>query len=140
MARRWVSIKVPAEIHAHVRELRERLQKPAWQVIAEALSFYDAMLRKSGHFSRASEMDKIAYYIVKLASSAAYFKKEPTKENMERFLQVAEQLEKRLGISCQELRPLAEKLLREKSGKAIHGLNMGLKLCVIKLMEKMMGA
>ena len=140
MARRWKSLKVPAEIHGQIKELRERLQRPAWQVIAEALSFYESMIRKYQHFSRASEMDKLAYYIVKLISSASYFKMSPTKESMDKFLQVVGQLEKRLGVKCEELRPLAEKLLRDKNGKAIHGLNMGLKMCVLRLMERMVSS
>jgi len=138
MGRRWTTIKVPEEVANLIRSLRQRTGKSSWQIIVESLSFYDNMLREQGHFSKSSNVDKAAYYILKLITSASYVKFSKYEESLEKFKQVVGQVSERLNISCQELIPAAEKLIKEKSGKSIHTFNMVLKSCIIKLIFKML--
>ncbi len=137
VTRKWSTIKVPQEILPKLSELRARTNKPNWQILVEALSFYESALRSSKHFSETPEVDKLAYYIMKLVTSATYYKTEPSKESLEKFRKVVEQIEKRTGTNCSELVPAAEKLIRNNSGRNIHTFNMSLKTCIIRLIEKM---
>ena len=138
MTRRWSTIKVPAEILPKLSELRQRTGKSNWQIITEALSFYESALRSSKHFSSASDLDKIAYYIMKLVTSASYLKFQPTQESLEKFTKVLEQLKERMGVDCQEVIPAAQKLTRKHSGRDIHTFNMSIKSCIIRLIEKLL--
>ena len=138
MGRKWTTIKVPKEVADFIREIRERTGKSSWQIIVEALTFYDNMLRERGHFSKSSDVDKAAYYILKLITSASYVKFSKDEESLEKFRKVVEQVSERLKINCEELLPAAEKLIKEKSGKSIHTFNMVLKSCIIKLIFNML--
>jgi len=140
MGRKWACVKVPEEVKKEVMEIKQIQEKAAWQIVAEAVSFYRAMISKREHFSQSADVDKLAYYVMKLIKSATYYQLEASKESLEKFLRVAEQLEKRMGISCQELRPAAERLIRKRDGKSIHTFNMALKGCIIKLILKLMEA
>lgn len=133
MARRWTTIKIPSEVLQVVRSLRERTGKASWQVIVEALSFYDNLLRKREHYSMSSDVDKIAYYILKLVTSATYLKMQQNHESLEKFKRVVEQVQQRLNISCEELIPAAEKMIRQPTGRNVHTFNMILKSCIVKL-------
>ena len=137
MARKWTTIKIPHEVLPLIQSLRARTGKASWQILVEALSFYESSLRSSKHFSSASDVDKLAYYILKIVTSATYYKTEPSKESLEKFRKVVEQIEKRTGTNCSELVPAAEKLIRNNSGRNIHTFNMSLKTCIIRLIEKM---
>ena len=138
MGRKWVCIKVPKEVKEELYELKRGQNKAAWQIISEAISFYRAMIREKEHYTKSSDTDKIAYYIMKLVTSASYLKFEKNQESLEKFKQVVGQVSERLNISCQELIPAAEKLIKEKSGKSIHTFNMVLKSCIIKLIFNML--
>jgi len=139
MAKEWTTIKIPKQVLPLVRELRERTGKASWAIILEALSFYKSALSSSKHFSTASDLDKISYYVMKLVTSATYFKIQKSEESLAKFRNVIEQVEKRLGIECGELRASAEKLLQKKvTGKDIHTFNMSIKMCIIKLLEKLL--
>ena len=139
MARQWSSVKVPRELTQELRELRERTSKPNWLIITEALSFYKAAITNKSHFSITEKTDKIAYYIMKLVTSASYFKINKDKESLEKFKHTVEQLERRLNINCPELIPIAEKILKDPSGRNIHSLNMSLKSCILKLILSLEG-
>ena len=137
MARKWTTIKIPHEVLPLIQSLRARTGKASWQILVEALSFYESSLRSSKHFSSASDVDKLAYYILKLVTSATYLKIQSSNESFEKFKRVVEQVQKRLGISCEELLPAAEKLVKQNTGRNIHTFNMAIKACIIKLIEKM---
>jgi len=135
---KWTTIKVPKEVAEKVRELRARTGKASWQLVLEALSFYESALRSSKHFSTTTNLDKLAYYIMKLVTSASYFKFETNEESYNKFMEVVKQVENRLGVTCEEIEPTARKLLTKKNGKNIHTFNMSIKTCIIRLIEKML--
>ena len=136
----WTTVKVPKQVLPKLAELRSRTGKPNWQIIVEAISFYESYLRHYRHYSNTNDIDKIAYYIMKLVTSASYFKFSTTEESLEKFKQVLSQLKERLGIDCEEVVPAAEKLLKQNTGKNIHTFNMSIKSCIIKLISKLMEA
>ena len=138
MGRKWVCIKVPEEIRDEIYEIKRVQNKAAWQIISEAISFYRAMLREKEHYTKSSDTDKIAYYIMKLVTSASYVKFSKNEESLEKFRKVVEQVQKRVNISCDELIPAAEKLIKQPSGRNIHTFNMVLKSCIIKLIFNML--
>ena len=139
--RAWKSIYVPEQVHSLLKQLREKTGKPMWQLILEALSFYDRALRSSKHYTEAPDLDKAAYYAMKLATAAAYYKKEPSEESLQKLLHVVSQVEQRLGIQCPQVEPAAKKLLRKPDGRNTHTLNMATKECIKQVitmaMEKM---
>lgn len=117
MPARWTTIKVPQELRDKVKSIAEKLGKPQWQVILEAISFYDEFLRKPKVRQSVSNLEKAAWYITKLATSFGAFKENPSKENFEYLRERVQELKDRLGVDAEMLLRLAEYYMDVKDGE-----------------------
>ena len=78
------------------------------------------------------ELDRRAWYIVKLLSSLGALKENPTAENLSKLKSTAAQVEERLGVAVGELLKAAEDFLAAKSDTAKMRLNEAAKLLVCR--------
>jgi len=111
---RWSTIKVPSELRDRTKALAEKLNKPQWQVILEAISFYEEFLRKPKVRQSVSNLEKVAWYITKLATSFGAFKENPNSENFSYLQKRVQELKERLGIDAELLIRLAEYYMKTK--------------------------
>ena len=110
----WTTIKVPVELRDRIKQLSEKLGKPYWLVLTEALSFFETQLRNPRVKESLSNIDKAAWYIVKLATSVGAFKENPSDTNYAYLVKRIEELKQRLGIDASLLLRLAEYYMSAK--------------------------
>jgi len=135
---KWTTIKMPVELRDKINELAEKMEKPAWKIVMNAISFFDEQLRNPRLKERLPVVDKISWYIVKISMSVAEFKVNPTDENFARLIRTAEQIKERLGIDTDLLLRAAEAYKKEPNTDNRMELNAALKMLVFEMiMEKL---
>ena len=124
--RGWKSVTVPEPLYVRLREVAAKRGVAIWQLLEEMLSFYVG----GGGVSCGGDLDRAAYYILKLVYSVSALKINPTTENMEWLEKTLAQLEERLGVDCKNILPAAKKYTDNPTGKNKHTLNMTTKHCI----------
>jgi len=138
---RWTTIKVPVELRDKINELAQRLDKPAWKVIMNAISFFDEQLRNPRLKETLPTVDKISWYIVKITTSVSEFKVNPTPENFNKLLRTAQQLKERLGVDVDLIIRTCEMYMKEPTVDNRMEINAALKMLVFEMItEKLLAA
>lgn len=136
----WTTIKVPTEIRDKVKELSEKLKMPQWRVLLELLNHYTVILQKPKKKKELPEIDKAAWYIVKLAMSVGAFKENTTEQNKQRLLDTISQVGDRLDVDISLLVKAVNDYMRHKGTAretdARMELNEALKITVIEIISK----
>jgi len=109
----WSTIKVPVGLRDAINRIVEKEGKPAWRIVQDAIAFYYAQKQKPRIKEDASLIDKISWYIAKVAMSVGKFKASPTQENFERLRKTAQQIQERLGVDTSLLIRNAEAYMRD---------------------------
>jgi len=139
------TVWVPKEFKARLVALSEKLKKPQWKVLLDALAFYETSLRKPKVKAELPVVDKVIWYIQKLCLSVGRFKENPCDENLARTLKTVGQVSERLGVDCSLLsRALEDYLAVFKSGVRDHErldevdleLNMSLKSALLEILYR----
>jgi len=107
---KWKSIKVPESLYNKILELAEKLRKPKYAVILDALSFYENIIRKPYRKRDLPRLDKASWYIFKLANSVGAFKENFNLENYQKLLKTLTQINERLGVDTSLLDSILVKL------------------------------
>jgi hypothetical protein len=105
---RYATIHVPPELRSRIKALAEREGVAQWEVISRALSFYETQLRNPRVKQELSNLEKVSWYITKLATSFGAFKENPSPENMAQLRERIEELQQRLGVDASLLLKFAE--------------------------------
>jgi len=92
------TIYVPQEFKSKVKELSERSGKPQWKVLLEAITLYEATLRRPKMKEELPIVDKVVWYIQKLSMSIGALKENPSEKNLERTMKTIQQVKERLGV------------------------------------------
>jgi hypothetical protein len=92
------TIYVPQEFKSKVKELSERSGKPQWKVLLEAITLYEATLRRPKMKEELPIVDKVVWYIQKLSMSIGALKENPSEENLARTLNTIRQVKERLLV------------------------------------------
>lgn len=106
--RKWKTIRVPEEVHERITYLKEKTGKVTWEVILEAISFYEGFLKRPSVRTSTSNLDKLSWYITKLATSFGAFKENPTEENYQYLMKRVQELKDRFGIEADILIRMAD--------------------------------
>ena len=131
--RGWKTITLPEPLYEQLRTIAQQRDIAPWQLVSEMLSFYQTNIKKGGRLENADQLDKIAYYILKLMYSVDVLKIEPSEENLAWLSKTVNQLRERLGVNCEEVLQPAKKYLQTKDRRTKGTLNMCVKECVKKL-------
>ena len=110
----WSTIRVPKEVKQRIDYLREKSGKVTWEVINEAISFYEGFLKRPSVRTSTSNLDKLSWYITKIATSFGAFKENPTEENYRYLEKRVQELKDRFGIEADILIRLADYYKRTK--------------------------
>jgi hypothetical protein len=143
------TIWVPMEFKTRVIELSKRYKKPQWKLLLEALSLYEAQLRKPKVKEDLPIVDKVVWYMQKLGMSIGILKANPTDENMQKTLNTIAQVRDRLNIDTGVLERAVNDYVtinkrNFKNGSVKHDqideatmeLNMALKSVLMEIMYK----
>jgi len=79
------------------------------------------------------EVDRLAWYIVKLASSWGSLRESPSEENLGRFVKAADQVAQRLGIAAGDVIAAAEYYARTRTERAKMLVNEALKRLIARM-------
>ena len=136
------TIWVPLEFKTRVKALAEKQGKAEWKVLLDAIALYETSLRKPRAKEELPIVDKVVWYVQKLAMSVGELKANPTDENLQKTLKTVQQVRERLGVDTSLLeRALTDyvRLLkgnrreREEEVEARMEVNMALKSVLIEI-------
>jgi hypothetical protein len=139
------TIWVPLEFKERVRLLAQKQGKAEWKVLLDALAFYETSLRKPRVKEELPVVDKVVWYVQKLAMSIGELKASPTEENLQRTMKTIQQIKERLGVDTSILERAVNdyyKLLkgnkreRDDEVEARMEVNMALKSVLIEIVFK----
>jgi response regulator RpfG family c-di-GMP phosphodiesterase len=139
------TIWVPGEFKERVKAHAQKQGKAEWKVLLDALALYETSLRKPRAKEELPVVDKVVWYVQKLAMSIGELKANPTEENLQRTMKTIQQIKERLGVDTALLeRALTDyiRLLkgnrkeREDEVEARMEVNMALKSVLIEIVFK----
>jgi len=131
--KRWTTIKVPTELRELIKRIAVKENKVEWQVIMNAVSFYYAQAQKPRIKEDASLLDKVSWYITKIATSVGELKANPTQENFERLKRTATQIQERLNVDVSTLIRAAEAFIKYPDPDSRMELNAALKMLILDI-------
>jgi replicative DNA helicase len=139
------TIWVPIEFKEKVKQLAQKQGKAEWKVLLDAVALYETTLRKPRTKEELPVVDKVVWYVQKLAMSIGELKASPTEENLHRTMKTIQQIKERLGVDTALLERAVNdyfKLLkgnkreREEEVEARMEVNMALKSILIEIVYK----
>jgi len=133
---KWTTIKIPSELRDQINDLATMLDKPAWKLVLDAVSFFDEQIHKPRLKESLPLVDKVSWYIVKLSTSVAEFKINPTEENFNKLMKTVEQVKERLGVDVDMLVRACEVYKKEPSVDNKMEINAALKIVVFELITE----
>ena len=133
----WKLIKVPEHLHSKLFKIAKEKDKAMWEIIEKALEVYEIYERKDKPKKEIPVIDRISWYVIKLAMSVGAFKENPTIENYQQLEKTARQVKERLGIETGEIIEIAKRYFDEGDETEIKiELNMALKFVVMHMIDK----
>jgi len=113
--KRWKMIRVPIETYEKISALKEKRGKPIWYIIQEAMSFFEAFQRKPDVRTSVDTLDKVAWYLTKLALAYGAFIREPNGETLSQLSARVNELKTRLGVDAELLVRMGEHYMKIRS-------------------------
>ena len=104
----WSTIRVPKEVKSRIDHLRSKTGMVTWEVINNAISFYEEFLRKPSIRTSTTNLDKLAWYVTKIALAYGAFRENPSDEKYEMLVKRVEELKQRYGIEADILVRMAD--------------------------------
>jgi len=92
------TIYVPVEFKRKIKELSERTGKAQWRLLLDALALYESTLRKPKMKEELPTVDKVVWYMQKLAMSIGALKENPSEENLNKTMKTIQQIKERLQV------------------------------------------
>jgi hypothetical protein len=92
------TIYVPVEFKRKIKELSERTGKAQWRLLLDALTLYESTLRKPRVKEELPVVDKVVWYMQKLAMSIGSLKENPSEDNLNKTVKTIQQVRDRLGV------------------------------------------
>lgn len=130
---RWTTIKIPVELRDMINSIAKKENKVAWQVVLNAVSFYYAQTKKPKMKEDASLVDKVSWYITKVATSVGVFKRDPSPFNLDILKRNIEQLKERLGVDGSILIRACEAYMRYGDDDSRMEINAALKMLILDI-------
>jgi len=116
---KWRSIKVPDYLLEKIDAISKREKRARWQVLFDSLSYYEAQKKKPTIKGELPKLEKVSWYISKLAQAVAWYVVTQDEENYQLTLKTISDIGLRLNIDVKELEGVLEtfKNTRKKTSK-----------------------
>lgn len=134
--RKWQTLIMPISLREKIKEEARREGKPMWMIVAEGLECREREKTKNWARKATNDLDRTAYYIMKLMTAVERFKIAPSLENLEWVEKTASQIKQRLGVDVSYVVNAAKRYHRTKDKKDLVDLNMMAKMAIAELIEK----
>jgi len=108
LKRVWKTVRVPAELDNRIAVLAGKMRWAKWRIILESIEMYETFLRKPRKKEELPIVDKVVWYIEKLAMSIGAFKENTTSENLEKTKKTIQQIRERLKVDTSLLERAVE--------------------------------
>ncbi len=135
-SRNWTTLAVPKSLKNKIKEESEREGTPMWMIIAEGLECREREKTKNWARRATDELDRTAYYIMKLMTAVERFKIAPSLENLDWLKKTVNQIYQRLGVDIGYVVNAAKRYHRTKDKKDLVELNMMAKMAIKDLITK----
>ena len=140
------TIYAPPELKDKLRRLSEKTGRTQWKILLEALELYETSLRKPKTKEELPVVDKVIWYMEKLAMSIGALKENPSNENLQKTMKTIQQIRERLKVDTAILERAVADFIKAVNTKASNGaekhamldeavieLNMALKSVLIEI-------
>ena len=115
--KKWVRIKVPAEIREYVKARAQARGMAVWQYIVSTIDFYESAMREK-ELRDITKLQNDAWYATKLTASITEFIHKPNDANYEKVMKIISQIETRKHILLTDLKTLVG-MYRERRKKSL---------------------
>ncbi len=112
---RWTTIKVPVELRDQIKALADYYRTTEWRIVEWGISFVQEQKKRPKIKEELPVIDKVAWYITKLAQTVGAFRTNPTAEKLNQVKRVAQQIQERLGIDTRMLIRVAEDYYKNRN-------------------------
>jgi hypothetical protein len=99
----WKSIDVPEALHSKIKELALREQRAMWQVIYDAISYYESQKRKPKIKQELPLLEKVSWYIAKASMAVCWYLATLRDENFDLTMKTLSDIGSRLGVDMSSL-------------------------------------
>ena len=144
--KKGTTIYAPPELKEKLKRLSEKTGRTQWRILLEALELYETSLRKPRAKEELPIVDKVVWYIEKLAMSVGALKENPSSENLQKTTKTISQVRERLKVDTAILERAVADFIKAVNTKASNGaekhamldeatieLNMALKSVLIEI-------
>jgi hypothetical protein len=100
---KWKTISVPEGLYERIKNLSEREQRTIWQVLDQAVSNYEILKRKPLEKQSLPKIEKLSWYVTKLALSVTWYALTKDDEHYWESLKTVDEVQKRLNVNLQSL-------------------------------------
>lgn len=139
---RWTTIKVPRELHTLIKRLAEKHKKSIWQIVHDAISFYDALWKSASRRAKLSDVEKVSWYITKLALAYSNYALNPSQDTLLNLKEKLKEVKDRMGVDTSILESFAEYYMRfpdeEMRKRARIDMNQAFKVIIKEMILRTM--
>lgn len=136
---KWKTISVPEGLYERIKNLSEREQRTIWQILDQAVSNYEILKRKPIEKQSLPKLEKLSWYITKLALSVTWYALTKDDEHYWESLKVIDEVQRRLQVDLQSLVDILT-IMKSKKTKMKKKINasiyQSLKRSIIEILSK----
>jgi len=115
----WKSIDVPEVLHSKIKELALRERRAMWQIIFDAILYYESQKRKPKIKQELPLLEKVSWYIAKASMAVCWYLATLRDENFDLTMKTLSDIGSRLGVDVSELQSVLTtyKNIKKKTSK-----------------------
>jgi len=132
----WATVKLPRSLKDKLKEMAKKENKAMWEVVGEGLECLQRDRTKNWARRATNDLDRTAYYIMKLMTAVERFKIAPSLENLEWIEKTVDQIHQRLGVDVGYVVNIAKRYKKTHSKDDYVELNMMAKMAIQDIILK----
>lgn len=132
----YTSVRIPKSIYEEIKHYAESNSEAVWRTLWRAFTYWRTAYL-SHYTVNYSMLDKCIWYAFKLSNSVGEFKAGTNKAlKYEQLMKTVNEIERRLGIDCSELKTAIEQYMKKRSKANKTTLNETCKYVMHKILMK----
>jgi len=138
----YKNIHVPPSLHERIKAIAEKEQRPMWEVIDQAISYYEATLRRPRLKEDLPWVEKVSWYIAKLSAAIAWYATTKDDAHFTNSMKTIMETETRLGVnlaSLKEALAIASRRRGRMRKKISRTIYQALKRAIVEMLTKEQG-
>ena len=132
----WTALKMPKSLRDIIKERALREGIAYYKVVWKAMQFYIEAQKKPTIKNDLPLIDKITWYMTKIAMSAGSLRENPTRLNLETFIKTAKQVRDRMKIKVDHLIRAGQDYFIKQDANTKMELNASVKMVLLELLNK----